>query len=244
MLTIKYRLVEPRLMPRRTKLEMPGWGGKPEPRKDGSHEQVWHCMPFTEGAQYGIELFYPYATELRVTKQNGEVVLDGDFGPDPGNGLNWPPFRTFGANYYTYQLLLDLKVPDDMAVRTEPHPRYYTSPDDDVPLAVPALLRTSWWPMISFVVFKAPPEGCTHVFRKDEPFMQMVFVPAEPQFELVEMDLDEAAEREMRSRRIHASRDTLSKETTWVSSTDTVFDGTYRHILRAAKAKAKESGVG
>jgi hypothetical protein len=98
--------------------------------------------------------------------------------------------------------------------------------------------------MISFVVFKAPPEGCTHVFRKDEPFMQMVFVPAEPQFELVEMDLDEAAEREMRSRRIHASRDTLSKETTWVSSTDTVFDGTYRHILRAAKAKAKESGVG
>ena len=138
-------------------------------------------------------------------------MLDGDFGPDPGTGLKWPPFRTFGENYYTYQLLLDLKVPDDMAVRTEPHPRYYTSPDDDVPLAVPALLRTSWWPMISFVVFKAPPEGCTHVFRPGEPFMQMVFVPAEPQFELVEMDLDEAAEREMRGRRIHASRDTLGK---------------------------------
>jgi len=239
MLTIKYRLVEPRLRPRRTKLEMPGWGGKPEPRKDGSHEQVWHCMPFTEGAQYGIELFYPYTNELRVTKQNGEVVLDGDFGPDPGNGLNWPPFRTFGENYYTYQLLLDLKVPDDMAVRTEPHPRYYTSPEDDVPLAVPALLRTSWWPMISFVVFKAPPEGCTHVFRTDEPFMQMVFVPAEPQFELVLMDEDEAAEREMRGRRIHASRDTLSKDTEWTSSTNTVFDGTYRHILRAAKAKVR-----
>ncbi len=48
-----------------------------------------------------------------------------------------------------------------MAVRTEPHPRFYTDPNDDVPLAVPALLRTSWWPMISFVVFKAPPEGRT-----------------------------------------------------------------------------------
>jgi hypothetical protein len=45
----------------------------------------------------------------------------------------------------------------------------------------------------------------------------------------------------MRGRRIHASRDTLSKETAWTSSTDTVFDGTYRHILRAAKAKAKDS---
>ena len=53
------------------------------------------------------------------------------------------------------------------------------------------------------------------------------------------MTIEEAAEREMRGRRIHASRDTLSKDTTWISSTDTVFDGTYRHILRAAKAKAQ-----
>ncbi|HEX3164176.1 MAG TPA: hypothetical protein VHQ92_16500, partial [Pseudolabrys sp.] len=72
-----------------------------------------------------------------------------------------------------------------------------------------------------------------------EPFMQMIFVPAEPQFQLAEMNEEEAAEREMRGRRIHASRDTLSKETEWTSSTNTVFDGTYRHILRAAKAKAK-----
>ncbi len=239
MRTVKYRLVEPRLKPRRTKLEMPGWGGKAEPRKDGSHEQVWHCMPFTEGAQYGIELFYPYDNELRVTKRDGHVAFDGDFRTEPDNGLQWPPFRAFGENYYTYQLLLDLKVDEDMAIRTEPHPRYYTDTNDDVPLAVPALLRTNWWPMISFVVFKAPPEGRTHIFRLGEPFMQIVFLPVEPQFELVEMDEEEEAEREMRGRRIHASRDTLSKETEWTSSTDTVFDGTYRHILRAAKAKAK-----
>ncbi len=200
-------------------------------------------MPFTEGAQYGIEIFYPYDNELHVTQQNGQVVLTGDFGPDPGTGVQWPPFRQFGANYYTYQLLLDLQVADDMAVRTEPHPRFYTSPDDDVPLAVPALLRTSWWPMISFVVFKAPPPGITHVFRPGEPMMQMLFVPAEPQFELVPMNEEEAAEREMRGRRIHASRDTLAKDTTWTSSTNTVFDGTYRHILRAAKAKARDGGA-
>ena len=135
-----------------------------------------------------------------------EVVLEGDFGPDPKTGINWPPFRSFGENFYTYQLLLDLKVADDMAVRTEPHPRYYTDDKDECPLAVPALLRTSWWPMISFVVFKAPPAGGHHVFRKGEPFMQILFVPAEPQFELVPMGMEEAAEREMRSREISETK--------------------------------------
>jgi len=237
---VKYRLFEPRLNPRRTKLEVPGWAGQPEPRRDGSHEYGWHCMPFVEGAQYGIELFYPFDNELRVTRRDGTVVLESDWGPDPGSGINWPPFRSFGDDYYSYQLLLDLKVADDMAVRAEPHPRFYTSAADDVPIAVPALLRTSWWPIISFVIFKTPPEGRVHVFRPGEPFMQLIFVPAEPDFELVPMDEEEAAERELRSRRIYASRETLGKASMWTSSTNTVFDGTYRQILRAARAKAKE----
>ncbi|HTW71234.1 MAG TPA: hypothetical protein VME47_15210, partial [Acetobacteraceae bacterium] len=195
---------------------------------------------FVEGAQYGIELFYPFDNELRVTRRDGTVVLESDWGPDPGSGINWPPFRSFGDDYYSYQLLLDLKVADDMAVRAEPHPRFYTSAADDVPIAVPALLRTSWWPIISFVIFKTPPEGRVHVFRPGEPFMQLIFVPAEPDFELVPMDEEEAAERELRSRRIYASRETLGKASMWTSSTNTVFDGTYRQILRAARAKAKE----
>ncbi|HUB12899.1 MAG TPA: hypothetical protein VMB34_13165 [Acetobacteraceae bacterium] len=240
MTTVKYRLFEPRLNPRRTKIAVPGWAGQPEPRRDGSHEYGWHCMPFVESAQYGIEMFYPFDNELRVTKRYGHVVLESDWGPDPGTSINWPPFRSFGEDYYTYQLLLDLNVADDMAVRTEPHPRFYTSPTDDVPIAVPALLRTSWWPIISFVVFKAPPEGRVHVFRPGEPFMQIVFVRADPEFELVPMDEAEAAAREMRSRRIYASRETLGKASMWTSSTNTVFDGTYRQILRAARAKAKE----
>ena len=66
-------------------------------------------MPFTEGAQYGIEIFYPYENELHVSKKGGEFVFDGDFGPPPDDDLQWPPFRRFGKEYYTYQLLLDLK---------------------------------------------------------------------------------------------------------------------------------------
>jgi hypothetical protein len=54
------------------------------------------------------------------------------------------------------------------------------------------------------------------------------------------MEEEEAAEREMRGRRIHASRPALAADSTWTSDTDTVFDGTYRHLLRAAKAKERE----
>ncbi len=104
-----------------------------------------------------------------------------------------------------------------------------------MPIAVPALLR-NWWPKLNFVVFKAPGEGQTHVFRPDEPFIQFTVVPAEAKFDLMEMPADEAAERELRSRRIHASRETLSADTQWTSSTNTVFDGTYRRLLGAAKS--------
>jgi hypothetical protein len=74
---VKYRLNDPRLAPRRTRLEIPGWAGKSEPRANGSREQVWHCVPFSEGAQYGIELFYPYDNELYVTTQKGGPVSMG-----------------------------------------------------------------------------------------------------------------------------------------------------------------------
>ena len=96
--TIKYRLFESRLRPRQTKLEVPGWAGQREPRKDGSREYAWHCVPFSESARYGIELFYPFDNELRVTTKDGSLLLEGDFGPDPETGLQWPPFRNFGES--------------------------------------------------------------------------------------------------------------------------------------------------
>ena len=90
---------------------------------------------------------------------------------------------------------------------------------------------------------KAPPEGRVHVFRPGEPFMQMIFVPAEAQFELVPMDGGEAAERELRDRRAYTpAGKRWGKGSRWTSSTNTVFDGSYRNMLRAARAKAKEHG--
>ena len=166
-------------------------------------EQAWHCLPFSEAARYGIELFYPYSNEFSVRTLDGKLVLDGDFGPKPEwHGGEWPPFRTFGDLYYTYQLSLDLKVDEGYAVRTEPHPRFYTDPTNTTPIAVPALIRR-WWPMIYFLVFKAPPEGGMHVFRPGEPFVQLIVLPEEAEFDLVPMPEEEAAERELQSQRIY-----------------------------------------
>ena len=232
--TIKYRLSDERLRPRRTKLEIPGWAGKPEPRAARSREYAWHCVPFSEAAQYGIEVFYPYDNELRVSTEAGRLVFDGDFGPAPDDGRLWPPFRTFGEHFYTYQLLLDLKVEVGLAIKIEPHPRFYTDPTDSVPIAVPALIR-NWWPMMFFLVFKSPAEGRTHIFRPDEPFAQFTVITEESDFELIEMSDEEAAERELQARRIHESRATLSAGTQWTSASDTVFDATYRRIHGAAR---------
>ncbi|MGB8401826.1 hypothetical protein [Bradyrhizobium sp.] len=236
---VKYRLNDPRLAPRRTRLEIPGWAGEREPRADGSREQVWHCVPFSEGAQYGIELFYPYAFELHVSTRDGKLIFEADWGEPPDSGVQWPPFRNFGDTFYTYQILLDLKVPKGMAIRTEPHPRFYTDRSDTVPVAVPALVR-NWWPMLFFTVFKAPAEGRTHIFRPNEPFAQIIVIPEEANFELEKMGEEESAERELQARRIYSSRPTLSAGTEWTSSTDTVFDGTYRHLHRAAKEKSRQ----
>lgn len=240
MTSVKYRHFTPGLDPRRTKLEIPGWAGERQPRHDGSHEWPWHCVPFSESARYGIELFYPYENELHVRTENGRLVLNGDFGPPPSTGGQWPPFRTFGETYYTYQVSLDLKPPAGYAFRTEPHPRFYTDPTETTPIAVPALIR-NWWPMMFFMVFKSPAEGRTHVFRPREPFAQILVLPETADFDLIPMSEQEAAEREVQSRRIHASRDTLSAETQWVSDTNTVFDGTYRHILGAASERARKA---
>jgi len=234
MQVVKYRLINPGLCPRRTRLEIPGWAGKPEPRVDGSHEYPWHCLPFSEAAKAGIELFYPYDSELHVSTRDGVMRFENSPGLNNKSDTDVPPFRSFGQEFYTYQILIDLKVEEGFAVKTETHPRFYTDTSGTVPVAVPALLR-HWWPMMNFMVFKAPAEGQTHIFRPNEPFMQITIVKAEADYELVAMSEEEAAERELQARRIHASRCTLTVDSQWTSSTNTVFDGTYRRILGAAR---------
>ena len=234
MTVVKYRSLHPNLHPRRTRIEVPGWAGNPEPRADGSHEYPWHCIPFSEAARAGVELLFPHEEELRVSTRDGELVFEGTV-EDEEPGLRRPPFRSFGKDYYTYQILIDIKVEDGLAIKTETHPRFYTDTTGTVPVAVPAIVR-HWWPMIYFVVFKSPAEGQTHIFRPGEPFIQITIVEADDKVEIVEMPAEEAAERELQSQRIYASRGTLGADSQWTSDTDTVFDGTYRRLHGAARA--------
>jgi hypothetical protein len=215
-------------------MEIPGWAGTPEKRTDGSQEQAWHCIPFTEAAKYGVEIFYPYANDLKVTTRDGRLSFEGEFGPPPEIGRSWPPFRNFGDIYYTYQVLLDLMPERGFAIKVETHPSFYTDVTGTSPIAVPALIR-GWWPMIYFLVFKSPAEGQTHIFRSGTPMAQFTMIPEDGEFELTPMTADEAAERDLRSRRIHASRQTLGADSQWLSTTDTVFDGTYRRMHGAAR---------
>lgn len=237
---VRYRTYSERHIPRPIRIQVPGWAGDASPRQDGSHEQAWHCIPFSESARYGVEILYPFDAELRVRTIDGAVILEADWGDPPEPGMMWPPFRPFGADYYSYQLSLDLMAPAGWAIRSEPHPRYYTDATNSTPLAVPALIRSDWWPMTNFCIFKAPPPGVTHIFRKGEGFISFVCVPAEPDLALEPMPREEAAQREMRSRRLAAGRDALAEGTRWLSSTNTVFDGTYRNMARAARTHAKQ----
>jgi hypothetical protein len=93
--------------------------------------------------------------------------------------------------------------------------------------------------MMFFCIFKTPPKGVTHIFRKGEPFMSLIALPADPELDLQPMSEEEAAERELRARRLAASRDALAEGSRWLSTTNTVFDGTYRHLFRAAKARER-----
>ena len=232
---VKYRSTEPRLSPRRTKLQVPGWAGQPVPRKSGEQEYAFHCIPFSEMAKAGMESVWPYGDVAVWADGDGTPQFDFNaLGDKPGDDRAWPPLRSFGKIYYTFQLLLDLKPEPGMAVKVETHPSFYTDPADSTPIAVPAVIR-GWWPMIFFLVFKTPIAGRTHVFRHGEPFAQFTIVPEEYDFELVEMGEEEGSERELQSRRIYAARQTITKDSEWLSATNTVFDGSYRRIHGAAR---------
>jgi hypothetical protein len=236
---VKYRTYEPRLIPRRTRLDVPGWAGQPEPRANGSHEYPWHCVPFTEAARAGLELAFPYDQDLKVSTQNGALIFT--YAGEPLRpGPSTPPVRSFGRDYFTYRSSIDLKVPPEHALKIETHPRFYSDTTGTVPCAVPAIIH-AWWPMVNFLVFKSPPEGGELIFRPNDPFVLISVIAAEQSLEIVPMPEDEAAERELQSRRIYASRATLAQGTHWVSSTNTAFDGTYRLLSGAARKAAAQA---
>ena len=237
---VKYRSFTPALNPRRTKLEVPGWGGERQPRKDGSMEQAWHCLPFSEGARYGIELFYPYENELRVSTTAGSLRLRASSGRRPkgmaANGRRSAHSAISITPTSCRSISRSRKAGRFVSSRTRAStPTRPTRPRSRSRRSSAAGGRWSF----SWSSNRRPRE---------------------------ERIFSDSASRSRRSlscprrRRSTSSRcptrrppsancsrgasfraaSTLSAETEWTSATNTVFDGTYRHILGAASEKAKQ----
>jgi hypothetical protein len=156
--------------------------------KGGATSLTPPCAAFGLAADYGVEVAYPYETECHVVGKDGTVRFEWDFAKEPGGVLTGGEFRAFSpvdaSKYYLFNTRLDLWPPSGYVLRTEPHPRYFTDETGTVPLAMIAHLQNEWYPRLVFVVFRAPRQGQRHIFRKGEPFVQLLFVPQRVKYDL------------------------------------------------------------
>jgi hypothetical protein len=240
---IKFRNWFKGVPPRRIKLEIPGWAGHDHNHDSGSAPQPWHCPPFVEGSTYGLELIYPFDTECRIKNVDGKIIIDGDFSQEEKEcGIKLPPFASFAPNHYGFTSSLDIMAPKDHIIRLEPHPRFYTDATGNVPCAVTGHLQTEWWPRVFFVVFKSPFPGQEHIFRKDEPFAQVLVLPKRVDYEIEEMSCQEAKQRGNQEKHIDEfGRDYIAK-CPWVDHKGNKFDDKYK-VLQNAFAKNGYQGV-
>jgi len=243
-LELKFRTWFCGLPPRPIKLEIPGWAGENHEHGDGARPQPWHCQPFVDGSTYGLELIYPFQTEIKVTSvedKDGEaVIFEGDFKNEPDWTREGPPFQTFAPGHYGFTSSLDLLPPEGYAVRIEPHPRFYTDTTGTVPIPVPGHIQR-FWPKIFFIVFKSPLLGQTHIFRYGEPYGQILLMPKKPAYDIKEMSIEEAMMRESCTSAISSFGGKIASHS-WKDYKGRLFTDVYRQ-MSTAYSKAGKEGI-
>ncbi len=195
---LKYRIAGKAFPPQPIRMKIPGWAGDEVKKVNGSEPQLWHCPPFVEASTYGLELTYPYETECQVVNDNGDIRFEWDFAKEPGGMLTGNEFGAFfprPAKYYLFTTNIDLQAPPGYVIRTNPHPRFFTDDTGTVPLAMMGHIRTEWWPKVLFVVFRVPPPGQRHIFRKGEAYVQLLAVPHGADYKATRMTPAEDARR-------------------------------------------------
>lgn len=196
--SLKYRTWYDCKPPQPIHLQIPGWGGQPNNHKDGDVPQPWHCIPFVEASTYGLELYYAFDTECHVKMIDGKVAFFGDFEKEKEkipNDKVIPPFKAFAPGHFGMTSCLDIVVPDNYVIRLEPHPKFYTDESHTFPILVPGHINTPMWPKIFFVVFKNPIPGQTFIFRKNEPYGQILVIPRKVSYDVKEMTHSEKSKR-------------------------------------------------
>ena len=217
-------------------IKMGPWGGEPQKMKDGSDPQPWHCLPFVEGSTYGVELIYQHQTECHVVGANGTIHFEFDWPKEPGGVLTGMEFGAFSpvaaAKYYLFNTRLDVQCPPAYTLRTEPHPRYFTDETGTVPLALIGHMQNDWYARLLFVVFRAPRQGERHIFRKGEPFAQLIFVPQRVEYEITRMTPEEEAQRRQRERAVGSFRKEIADHH-WTTADGGKQDNHYKVLVRA-----------
>ena len=231
--------------PQRIRLEVPGWGGDAAQKmEDGGEVQPWHCLPFVEGSTYGLELVYPYETECNVINDGPLVRFEWDFYKE-GSGVTGGEFVTFfpkeAPGQYLFNTRLDIVAPPGHVLRIEPHPQFFTDLTGTVPAAIIANVQSEWWSKPLFVVFKVPPPGGRHIFRKGEPYAQIIFVPQRVSYEVTRMSAEEEAQRKELSQGVETARSRIATNI-WINKAGKDQANHYK-VLAAAFAREGMAGV-
>jgi Flp pilus assembly protein TadD len=244
-LKIKYSTYSRATPPQPIRMKMPGWAGVADKMEDGSAGQPWHCLPFVEASTYGLELVYPFETECHIVNDNGLVRIEWDFAKEPGGELSGAEFSTFfpkeASRWYLFTTRIDVQAPPGYVIRTEPHPRYFTDETGTAPVALIGHMQTEWWPRKLFVVFKAPPRGHRHIFRKGEPYAQIILVPKRSGYELVKMTAEEEQHRRRLDHEIDISRLQIA-DNIWQNSSGYQLSNHYK-VLASAFGRDGQEGV-
>lgn len=241
---VKYRTWYQGNSPKPIKLQIPGWAGQDHSPMEAGKIQPWQCPPFMEGNTYGLELTYPFDTECHIKVVDGEIQFEGDFTEEAKKVAPWniplPPFKSFSPGYFGMTSCLDIDIPEGYILRIEPHPRFYTDDTWTVPAAIPGHLQSQWWPKIFFVAFKFPRPGQTYIFRKNEPYAQILILPRKISYDIQEMSNEEKEERIKRDSQISKNAQKISKSTKTGHGHD--FDHKYQ-ILKGIYLKKGKEGV-
>jgi tetratricopeptide (TPR) repeat protein len=234
--SVKYKAYAKWAPPQPIRLANVNWAGAPVKMQDGNDPQPWHCLPFVEGSTYGLEVVYPYETECQVVNAGGTIHFEFDFAKEPGGELFGTEFLAFSpvnaSKYYLFSSRMDVQCPPGYVLRTEPHPRYFTDETRTVPLPMIGHLQNEWYPRKLFMVFRAPFPGERHIFRKGEPFAQILFVPQRMTYDLSEMTDEETARRNELEKSIQSLKLDIADHV-WRHPDGGIFNNHYKLLARA-----------
>lgn len=233
-INVKYRTWNKGVPPKPIKVQVPGWAGE----KNYETGQPWHCKPFVDGATYGLEIIYPFETEVIVSSDNGiakfEYKTDEEWKTLPSGVV---PFANFARNHFGFTSSLDIKTEPGYGTLILPHPRFFTDTTGDVPVPSLGLIESDWWPKIFFIAFKCPLNGTKYVFRKGEGIAQVLIVEKSIEYEMNKMSPAEETERHNHEIAITLNAGKIATRK-WKDADGNTFDNKYR-VLSSMETKGE-----